>query len=154
VANFTFNIAKGRVVELLRRVDTNTPADAKLLLVPLSASDTEANLQDLDTLSAVLAATPNEATAGGWNRKTLTDADIASGDYDVDDTANAGEASVPQQTWTSVAAGNNTTGLLVCYTEVASPADTDWIPLTHHDFAVTTDGNNVVLNAGDFLSAT
>jgi hypothetical protein len=153
VANFLFNNAKGQFRHWIRNVDANDPADAKILLVPLSASDTEANAQDADTLTAALATAMNEQTGGGWVRKTLTDADFAATDYDVNDTDNRGDASLPSVTWTAPTAGNDTTGLLVCYTEVASPADTDWIPISHHDFVVETDGNDVVLNAGDFARA-
>jgi len=147
------NIAKGRIVQLVRNVDLNTPADAKIILIPLSASETEANAQDVDTVTAFLATAANEQTAGGWVRKTLTDADFAATDYDADDTANLGEASLPSVTWTAPTAPNNTTGLLVAYTEEVSPTDAVTIPLTHHDFVVTADGNDVVLNAGDFLTA-
>lgn len=63
MANFMFNIAKGRVAEFFNRVDSNDPTNSAIILVPLSASDTEANLQDLDDLAAVLAAAPNEAGA-------------------------------------------------------------------------------------------
>jgi hypothetical protein len=62
---------------------------------------------------------------------------------------------VPAVTWTTPAAGNNTTGLLVCYDpDTTGGADSAIIPLTHHDFVVTTDGNDVVLNVGDFFRAT
>lgn len=152
MANFVFNNGKGRVRELVERVDTNDPADAKILLVPLAVGDSEANLQDADTLSAVLAGTPDRA-GGSWGDKTLTDTNFASTDYDVNDTDNRGDASIPTVTWTAPTAGQNTVALIVCYTEVASPADTDWIPITYHDFAVTADGNDVVLNAGDFFRA-
>jgi hypothetical protein len=153
VANYVMNIAKGRVRELIERVDTNDPADAKIILIPLSASESEANAQDTDTVTAFLATAANEQTGGGWVRKTLTDADFASTDYDVNDTDNRGDASLPSVTWTGPTAGSDVTGLLVAYTEEASPTDAGTIPLTHHDFAVTADGNDVVLNAGDFFRA-
>ena len=153
MADFEFNIAKGRFRELVERVDTNDPADAKIILIPLSASDTEANAQDAATVTAALATAINEQTAGGWVRKTLTDADFAAGDYDTNNTDNRGDASVPSVTWTGPTAGSDTTGLLVCYTEEVTPTDAGTIPLSHHDFAVTADGNDVVLNAGDFIRA-
>lgn len=152
MANFVFNNAKGRFRELIKNVDANTPADAKILLVPLAVGDSEANLQDLDTLAAVLAATPDRAAAS-WGDKTLTDTDFTSTDYDVNDTDNRGDASIPQVTWVSPNTGDNTVALLVCYTEVASPTDSDWVPLSYHDFVVTADENDVVLNAGDFIRA-
>ena len=154
MANYLMNNAKGRFRQLIANVDLNTPADAKILIVPLSASETEANAQDTDTLTAFLATAANEQSAGNWNRKTLTDADFAAGDYDVNDTDNRGDASIPSVTWTpGPTAGNNTTGVVICYTESASPADTDWVPLAHLDMAVTADGNEVVINAGDFARA-
>ena len=153
MANYVFNIAKGRYRELVERVDTNDPADAKIILIPLSASETEANAQDVDTVTAFLATAANEQTAGNWVRKTLTDSDFAATDYDTNDTDNRGDVSLPSVTWTGPTAPNNTTGLLVAYTEEASPTDGGTIPLSHHDFAVTADGNDVVLNAGDVFRA-
>jgi hypothetical protein len=153
VADFVFNIAKGRVRELIERVDTNDPSDAKIILIPLSAVDSAANAQDADTVTAALATAINEQTGGGWVRKTLTDSDFTSTDYDPNDTDNRGDASLPSVTWTAPTAGSDTLGLLVAYTEEASPTDGGTIPLTHHDFAVTADGNDVILNAGDFFRA-
>lgn len=37
MANFVFNIAKGRVAEFFNRVDSNDPANSAIILVPLSA---------------------------------------------------------------------------------------------------------------------
>lgn len=153
MANYVMNIAKGRVRELIERVDTNDPADAKIILIPLSASESEANAQDTDTVTAFLATAANEQTGGGWVRKTLTDADFAATDYDANDTDNRGDASLPSVTWTGPTGGSNTTGLLVAYTEEAAPTDGGTIPVSHHDFVVTADGNDVILNAGDFFRA-
>jgi hypothetical protein len=152
VANFTFNIAKGRVAEFVNRVDSNDPANSAIVLVPLAVGDTEANLQDLDTLAAVLATTPDEAGAS-WGRKTLTDADLAA--IAADDTNNRMPATLPQVTWTAPTAGQNTVALIVAYdSDTTAGTDSNIIPLTYHDFAVTADGNDVILNAGDFLRAT
>jgi hypothetical protein len=155
MANFTFNIAKGQIAEYFRRVDSNDPANSAIILVPLSASGTEAQGQDLDTLAAVEAdANFAEQTGGSWVRKTLTDSDLSSTNYEVDDTNNRFDVSLPSVTWTSPDAGSNTTGLLVCYdSDTTAGTDSNIIPLTHHDFAVTADDNDVVLNAGDILRA-
>ena len=152
MANFVFNIAKGRVVEYVNRVDTDDPSASVLILVPCSASDTEANAQDADNLTAALATAINEQASGGWVRKALTQADLT---FPAPDDANDRYAvAVPAVTWTTPTTGNNTTGLLVCYSATGFPGtDTLTIPLTHHDFAVTADGNDVVLNAGDFFRA-
>ena len=152
MANYVMNIAKGRVRQLVQNVDANTPADAKIILIPLSASETEANAQDTATVTAFLATAANELTGNGWVRKTLTDADIAATDYDANNTDNRGDASLPQVTWTTPTVGT-ATGLLVAYSEEASPTDGGTIPVSHHDFAVVSDGNDVILNAGDFFRA-
>jgi len=151
MANYFLNQAKGRFRELVGRVDGNDPTNAAIILVPLSASETEANAQDTDDLTAFLATAANEQTAGGWVRKTLTDADFAATDFDVNDTDNRGDASLPQVTWTGPTAGSNTTGLAVCYdSDTTAGTDANIVVLSHHDFAVTADGNDVILNAGDF----
>jgi hypothetical protein len=153
VANFVFNLAKGRVVEFFNRVDSNEPANSAIILVPLSQSGTEAQGQDLDTLAAVEADSNfAEQTGGGWVRKTLTDSDLAA--IAVDDTNNRFPATLPSVTWTGPTAASNVTGLLVCYdSDTTGGTDSNIIPISHHDFAVTADGNDVVLNAGDAVRA-
>ena len=152
MANFVFNIAKGRVAEFFNRVDSNDPANSAIILVPCSASDTEANAQDADTLTAALATAINEQSSGGWSRKTLTDADLSA--IAVDDTNNRMPATLPQVTWTGPTVGNDTTGLLVCYdSDTTGGTDANIIPLVHCDFVVTADGNDVILNAGDCFRA-
>jgi len=154
MANFVFNIAKGRIVEYYNRAENNDPTDCALILVPLSQSGSEAQGQDLDTLAAVEADSNfAERTTGGWVRKTLESVQLASLPSP-NDTDNRYDIQVPSVTWTAPSAGNNTTGLLVCYDDnTGSGTDANIIPLTHHDFAVTTDGNDVVLNVGDFFRA-
>ena len=153
MANFVFNIAKGRVVEFYNRAENNDPANSAIILVPLSASDTEANAQDADDLTAALATAINEQTGGGWVRKTLESVQLAALPAP-DDTNNRYDVSVPQVTWTAPTGGSNTTGLLVCYdSDTTAGTDANIIPLTHHDFVVTADGNDVVLNVGVFFRA-
>lgn len=154
MADFVFNIAKGRIVEFYNRVEANDPSPSALILVPLSASGSEAQGQDLDDLAAVLGdANFTERTSGGWVRKALTDTELASLPAP-NDTDNRYDIQVPEVTWTAPTASNDTTGLLVCYdADTGGGTDANIIPLTHHDFVVTTDGNDVVLNVGDFLRA-
>ena len=149
MANYTFNIAKGRIVELFNRVDSNDPANSAIILIPLSAQGSEAEAQDYDTVADVLAGTSDELTTGGWVRKTLTDSDLAA--IAVDDTHNRFPATIPQVTWTAPSAGS-TVALLVAYDpDTTGGTDANLIPLTSHTFQVTADGNDVVLTAGDVL---
>jgi hypothetical protein len=62
------------------------------------------------------------------------------------------------QTWTAAggAANNTLTKLLVCYdADTAAGTDADIVPLAHYDFAVTTDGNDLIaqFNAAGILRA-
>lgn len=154
MADFVFNIAKGRVVEYYNRVESDDPTNSALILVPLSASGTEAQGQDLDTLAAVEAdGNFAEQTGGGWVRKTLTATELAALPSP-DDTNNRYAVAVPEVTWTGPTAASDTTGLLVCYDpDTTAGTDANIIPLTHHTFAVTADGNDVILTAGDWFRA-
>ena len=146
MADGVFNIAKGRVVEFYNRVESNDPAASALIVVLLKANEAEATLIDRDNLSLVLAEAGNtEAVFTNYARKTLTDADLAALPAP-DDTNERFEVDIPDQTWTSAGNGANDTltKLLVCYdADTGAGDDTNIIPLTHHDFAVTTDGSDL-----------
>lgn len=149
--NFVFNAAKGRAVEFYYRAENNDGTNAAIILVPCSASDTEANAQDADDLTAALATAINEQSSGGWSRKTLESVQLATFPSP-NDTDNRYDIQVPSVTWTGPTAGNNTTGLLICFDyDTTAGTDANIIPISHHDFVVTADGNDVVLNVGDFL---
>lgn len=141
MADLVFNIAKGAFVEKFRDGAANG------LMLLLIAADTDDNMRDTDTVSALLATSADEATDGSYARKTgLT------GSITVDDTNNRVDVDIPDQTWTALA-GSAITDLVIAYQE--SAADTGRIPLTLHDFAVTPDGSDVtaVVNASGFARA-
>lgn len=151
MANYVFNISKGRIAELANRVKNNEPANSAIIAVPLKASDTEANRQDDATVEAFLAATPDEQTEG-WSRKVLTDTELSA--LAVDNTNNRMPVSIPEIKWTAPTAGKNTTGLLLAYdADTTSGTDANLLPLEHLDMAVTADGNDVVVNAGEVFRA-
>lgn len=156
MADFVFNIAKGRVVEFFNRVDTNDPANSALVIVVLATSglESDATLRDADTLAAVVAGTTNEVTNTGYARKTLTDADITM--PAPDDTNDRFDLDIADQTWTGVAAGDGWSKLLVCYdSDTTAGTDANIIPLTAHDFVLTPDGSDItaVINAAGFFRA-
>jgi hypothetical protein len=152
MANFTFNIAKGRVTQLAINVDTGSPANSRLILIPFDATDaTEATIVDADTVAAVEAVTNvTERTTGGWNRKTLTSADVT---VTTNDTSDRTEVDIPDQTWTAVTAGAVTAVLLAYDADNAAGTDSDLIPLTWHDFAITPDGSDVTATVADIFRA-
>jgi hypothetical protein len=112
MANYMFNISKGRGAEFFWRVKNNDPSASAIIVIPLSASDTEANRQDDDDVTTFLAAAPNEQSTT-WARKTLTDADLAA--VTPDDTNNRFNLTIPQLTFVAPAAPNNIVALLFAY---------------------------------------
>lgn len=144
MADIVFNVAKGRVNELHERVNNNDPANSALIIVLLKAAAADATLIDQDDLAAILAGGSTEADFSNYARKTLTDADIAASA--VDDSNDRREADIPDQTWTAAggAANNTLAKLLVCYDpDTTGGTDSAIIPLTAHDFVVTTNGGDI-----------
>lgn len=145
MADFVFNIAKGRVAEFYNRVKSNDPAASALIVVVLATTglETDAVLRDKADLAAVLAGTTDEATNTGYIRKVLTDADLAA--LTIDNTNDRVDLDIPDQTWTAVGAGSGWSKILICYdADTAAGTDANIIPLTAHDFIVTPDGSDIV----------
>lgn len=141
MADLVFNIAKGAVVEMFRDGAANG------LMLLLSAADTDDAMRDTNDIAALLATGADEVVDASYARKTgLT------GTITVDDTNNRVDVDMPDQTWTALA-GPDTVDLVVGYENAA--ADSTRIPLTLHDFVVTTDGTDVTaqLNAAGFFRA-
>jgi hypothetical protein len=155
MADFVFNIAKGRVAEFYNRVQSNDGANSALIVVVIDAAGaSDATLKDCDTLAAVLATAANEVTNTNYARKTLTDADLSA--MAPDDTNDRMDLDFADQTWTSVGAGDAWTDVIICYDpDTTGGDDTAIVPLTQHDFAVTPDGSSITaqLNAAGFYRA-
>lgn len=118
--------------------------NAAFILVPLSAVEADDAVRDHDDLSTLLGAAGNtELTTGGWNRKTIADADVT---VTVDDTSNRVDIDVPDQTWTGVTAGNDSVAVAFNYDDdTIAGTDANVTPVSKHDFAVTADGSDVTL---------
>jgi hypothetical protein len=151
MADIVFNITKGRVAEYFNRVDSNDPANSAIIVIPLDrGATTDATFRDLATGSAVIAAA-TERTTGGWNRKTLTDTELAA--LAVDNVNDRMPATIPALLWTAVSAGA-VTDLLFCYdSDTTGGTDANLIPLTLNAFAVTPSGADEGVNAGDIYRA-
>lgn len=152
MANFVFNIAKGRVAEFYNRVEGNDPATSRIVIVPLEASGLEAQsaLEDSLSLAEVLDGATNEQATMG--RKYWTDAETIP--LEPDYANNWMDVNAPDVTW-SAATGNAIGALVIAY-DPNSSADSAIIPLTYHDFTVTPDGSDIVaqLAADGFYRAT
>lgn len=154
MADFVFNIAKGRVAELYNRVDSNDPANSALVIVAIDrGAATDATMKDYDTLALLLAdANVAEVTNSGYARKVLTDTDLAA--MTVDDTNDRMPLDLADQTWSAVAAGDAWTDLVICYDgDTTAGTDANIVPLTNHTFAITPDGSDIVATIADFYRA-
>lgn len=145
-----FNIAKGRVVELYKRVKSGDPANSALIIIPLSAAASDATLLDQATVAAVLAGGSTEQTTVG--RKTLAAAQIAA--LPAPDTVNDRyDLSLPTVTW-SAASGSAIVKLLIAYDDdTTSGTDASIIPLTCFDWAQNPSGADMQMTGGVFFRA-
>lgn len=154
MANFVFNIAKGRVAELFNRVDVNDPANSEIVVLILATAglESDATLIDKDDVAALVSGATDEATNGGYARKHLTDADITM--PAPDDANDRMDLDVADQTWTAVAAGSGWSKLVFAYdADNTAGTDANLIPLTCHDFVVTPDGSDITAQIAGFFRA-
>jgi len=144
MADFVYNISKGRVAEFYFRVDGNDPANSAFIITVFDmGATTDATLRDLDTLQAVIDdANSTERTTNGWTRKTLTDTDLVA--FAPDDTNDRVDLDIPDQTWTAVSSGTSTDLVINYDNDTTTGTDTNIVPMTQHDFAITPDGSDVV----------
>jgi len=145
MADFVFNIAKGRINELHDAINANNPANSALIVVLLKTAEADAGMKDRDDLAAILANGSTEADFTNYARKVLTDADI--NNSVIDDANDRREADIPDPTW--VAAGgvvnNNLVKLLICYdADTTQGNDANLTPLCAYDFVITTNGSDLV----------
>lgn len=144
MADQIFNISLGRVAELYNRVDSNDPANAVLVVLILATAgiESDATLKDMDHVTALVAGTTNEVTNSGYARKVLTDSDIVA--FAPDDGNDRVDLDIPDQTWTTVGAGDGWNDLIICYdSDSTGGGDADIVPMTMHDFVVVPDGSDI-----------
>ncbi len=140
------NIALGRTAELYKRVDTNDPANAALVIAILATTGLEADavLRDKETLAAVVAGATNEVTNANYARKVLTDADIVA--FAADHVNDRVDLDFPDQTFTSIASGDGWSKAVLSYdSDSTGGTDTSIEPLGIYDFVHTPNGNDITL---------
>lgn len=145
MANGIFNISKGSFVEKIRDAASNVG------IIILKANESESTLLDRADVAAILAEAGNtEADFTNYARKTGI-----TGVITVDNTNDRVDVDFPDQTFSSAGgASNNTLTKLVTYYE-DSASDAGRVPMSHHDFAATTDGNDLIaqVNAAGAMRA-
>jgi hypothetical protein len=139
-----FNISKGAFAEMIR--DTGS----KTLVLLLTVNQADADLLDHEDLAALLAAANTEAIFTSYGRKV----DIVETLF-VDHPNDRVDVDLPDQTWSPAGNGTNETltKLVTAYENAA--ADATRIPMSHHDFAVLTDGSDLTaqINAAGIMRA-
>lgn len=144
-SNVVANITKGRVAE--KCADDATKVGVLLLKVV----DADGTVVDYDTVAALLAGTPDEATFTNYARKTSITATVT-----VDDTNNWVDVDIPDQTWVAAGGASNDTLVKLCVFYEEAAGDSTRIPLTFHSFDATTDGNDLlaqIATAGFFRAS-
>jgi len=143
MANQVFNIALGRVAELYNRVDLNDPTNSILTVIAWVTTASDAVIKDLADVAAIEAnGLTAEAGNSGYARKVLTDSDLVA--FAPDNANDRVDLDIPDQTWTSVVAGDNWTDLSICYdSDSTGGTDANIVPMTWHDFAVTPNGGDI-----------
>ena len=130
MSSFTFNIAKGRIVELFLSAPNG-------VVVLLESAQADSVLKKYATLNALLAGGNTEAAHASYARKTGIGGTVI-----VDNAIDVADVVLPSQTWVALL-GNPLVKALVCYQERVSGVI---IPLTGHSIEVTPDGSNFTLN--------
>lgn len=132
MADFVFNIAKGAAAEKVRDDAT------KIGVLLIKTAESDAAMKDRATVALVVS-NSTEADFTSYARKTGITATLT-----VDYTNDRVDLDMPDQTWSPAGGGtNNTLAKLVIFYEEAA-ADSTRIPLTAHDFVVTTDGSDLL----------
>lgn len=141
MADRIFNIAKGRFVYYTSQVGVG---NAGLVVMLLKAAETEADLVDRTDFSNLLGQAGNtEADFTNYARKILGAASVA-----VDNTNDRADTDFTDQTWTTAggASNNSIVRAVVGFDpDTTGGTDGDIIPLSLHDFVVTTDGSDLTL---------
>ena len=145
MGNIAFNVSKGRSAYYASLPGAN---DALIMVVLESAGlEDDATLKDYATLADLLAGASSEH--GPMTRKTLANVTVT-----VDNANDWVALDADDVTWTA-ATGSSVGAVVVCYDpDTTVGTDADLVPLSKHDFSVTPDGLDIVLQIADFLRVT
>jgi hypothetical protein len=151
--DFVYNLGKGKVAEWAARVEANDPVNSVFILAAINSTATDATLRDLDTLAAIEAdVNTAEATNSGYARKVFANGTMT---VTIDDTNDRVDVDVADQTWTAVATSPGAwTDLVFAYdSDSTAGTDSNIVPATQHDFAVTPDSSDITATVSVFFRA-
>ncbi len=154
MADFVFNVAKGRAVQFYKNVDDNSPAAAVIRVFIIdNNAETDDNMGDTDDMTALFATLANEVTNANYANKSLDETNIT---LTLDDSANVYDVDIDDQTFSAIGAGDAWTDLVMAYDFDGSDTDGTTIPISNHDFVLTPDGSDITAQidaAGIFRAA-
>lgn len=129
MAQLIFNVAKGKFAQLA----TLPLANDALLWIILTGTDTDANVRDAATLTALIALAVDEATFTGYSRQTATSVTVT-----VDQTNDRTDVDAADPSWSPTTAQAITRIALVYDDDTTGGTDTNIIPVFVDDMALTT----------------
>lgn len=146
-----FDYAKGRYVEKFM-----LPIGGDNIIVVLlqaSGLQADASLRTNATLAALLSAGNSEATFTNYARKVLAAADIT---VSINTGTHVNTVDIVDQVWNAAGgATNNSVGALItCYRPTSGSADSAILPLTKHDYVISTTGGNLTATVPSIGTAT
>lgn len=156
MADFAFNISKGKSAEFAARVNASDPTNAVLIVALIASTGVEADatLLDKNEFADLVSGATNFATNTGSTRKSLDQTGGVT--VTVDDTNDRVDIDIPDQTWTALA--NDGTGaisdVVIGYdSDSTAGTDANIVPMSFHDFAITPDGSDVTATVAVFYRA-
>lgn len=129
------NIAKGRFARYADLPDTN---DA-LIWTVFSGTETDANIRDVATLTALIGTSLDEATFSGYSRQTATSVIVT-----VDNTNDRTDVDAADPSWSPTSAQAITRIALCWDQDTTGGTDANIVPLFVDDFALTTPTSGTV----------
>lgn len=141
MANGVFTYAKGRFIHWATLPEASDFIE--VVLLKSAGLQADSTLQDYQTLSALLAATNDEADFTNYIRKVAAGVNIV-----MNTTANTATLQIANLTW--LAAGgvqNNTLGkLITVYRPSDAVTDAGALPMTYHDLSAATTGSDLLVS--------
>jgi hypothetical protein len=157
--DFAYNRSKGRTVQFAELIlaSASPYANAAFILQATNSTATDATLLDLDDFAAIEAnANTAEATNSGYARKVIDETGEGL-TVTYDDTNDRVDIDISDMTWTAVATSPGAwTDLIFGFdNDTTGGTDSNILPCSQHDFAVTPDGSDItaVIATGGFYRA-
>lgn len=151
MASIVANIAKGREVELYNRVLTNDPTNSALVVgILVAGGDSLSDLQDYDTIAAMLAGPSTEAAVAGYARQVLDNTDLFA--WAPDDTLNRTDLFLPTLTFSPDTGETWDTAFVAYDNDTTGGTDANLIPISYHEIRIegtavpTVTGSDIIVD--------